>query len=233
MRTSILYLLFFLLSVITLIECESHTESAVKSEGEIHYKISYLENDLEKISTEMLPKKMITKFKGDNYSFDIEGFYGLFCIQNIVNPRLSQNFTLLNIINKKFFYKGKINEPAIGFDMIPEMDIQYTSDTKSICGLTCKKAIITFPGMENQDTLAVFYTNEIPIPNPNRTTPYHDIDGVLMEFYLQLPSLKMKLTANAVYNKKIAASGFVKSSGYKEVSRAYLETVLYKLMEPE
>jgi energy-coupling factor transporter ATP-binding protein EcfA2 len=83
------------------------------------------------------------------------------------------------------------------------------------------------------DTLAVFYTNEIPIPNPNRTTPYHDIDGVLMEFYLQLPSLKMKLTANAVYNKKIAASGFVKSSGYKEVSRAYLETVLYKLMEPE
>lgn len=233
MKASILYSIFFLLSVITLIECESNSESVVKSEGEIHYKISYMENDLEKISTDMLPKQMVTKFKGDDYSFDIEGFYGLFCIQNIVKPKLSQNLTLLNIINKKFFYKGKINEPAVGFDMLPEMKVQYTNETKNICGLPCKKAIITFPGMENQDTLEIFYTNEIPIPNPNQTTPYHDIDGVLMEFYLQLPNLKMKLTANAVYNKKIAASGFVKPDGYKEVSRKYLETVLYKMIDDE
>ncbi len=233
MKINTLYILLFLLSAITLIECESNTESAVKSEGEIHYKISYIENDLEKISTDMLPKKMVTKFKGENYSFDIEGFYGLFCIQNIVKPKLSQNLTLLNIINKKFFYTGNINESAVGFDMIPEMEIQYTTETKDICGLTCKKAIVTFPEMEDQDTLEIFYTTEIPIPNPNRTTPYHDIDGVLMEFYLQLPSLKMKLTANAVYNKKIAASGFVKTADYKEVSRTYLETVLYKLMESE
>ncbi len=182
----------------------------------------------------MLPNKMVTKYRGENYSYDIEGFFGLFVIENIVNPKLSKNLTLLSVLDKKFYYQGKLNETAVGFGLIPEMNIEFTEETKYICGIECKKALATFPfAQNNNDTLEIFYTTEIPIPDPNRTTPYRKIDGVLMEFYLELPSLKMKLTANAVYKKNVAIAEFVKPDGYKEVSRAYLETVLYKLMEPE
>lgn len=222
------------MSIAILNNCKRDKESPFNGEGEIHYEISYLANDLDKISTDMLPNKMVTKYKGENYSFDIEGFFGLFVIENIVNPKLSKNFTLLNVLNKKFYYQGKLNEPAVGFGLIPEMNLEFTEETKNICGIECKKALAIFPLEEKgNDTLEIFYTNEIPLPNPNRTTPYREIDGVLMEFYLELPNLKMKLTANAVYNKSIATAEFVKPDDYKEVSRAYLETVLYKLMEPE
>jgi len=233
LKYSIIYI-SLLLSIAILNNCKRSRESPFNSEGEIHYEISYIENGLDKISTDMLPNKMVTKYRGENYSFDIEGFFGLFVIENIVNPKLSKNFTLLNVLNKKFYYQGELNEPAVGFGLIPEMNIEFTEETKYICGIECKKALAIFPfAKKSNDTLEIFYTSEIPIPNPNRTTPYRKIDGVLMEFYLELPNLKMKLTANAVYKKNIAIAEFVKPDGYKEVSRAYLETVLYKLMDPE
>ena len=181
-------------------------------EGEIHYDIIYLENDLKQISADMLPKKMVTTYSNNSYVYEIEGFFGLFVIRNIVNPKKSINNTELAVLDKKFYFEGEMDDPAVGFGMMPEMDVSYTGEFKSIAGYNCEKAIITLEGDESR-SLEVFFTREIPIDNPNRTTPYKDIDGVLMEFYLQLHNIQMKLVANAVYEKKVQDDLFAKDEG--------------------
>ena len=214
------------------ITCKKSLDSKFSKEGEIHYDIQYLENDLKKISTDLLPKKMVTKYKNNTYSFEIEGFFGLFNIKNIVNPKTSVNETRLTVLNKKYFYSAEFDEFAVGFGQMPEINIQYSEETKMICGISCKKAIITFPGNE-KDTLEIYYTEDIPIKNPNRTTPYQKIDGVLMEFYLDLQNVEMKLTANAVYDKKLTKTAFMRKEGFKKATRPYMEAVLLALLETE
>jgi len=180
----------------------------------------------------MLPKKMVTTYKNNNYVYEIEGFFGLFVIRNIVNPKKTINNTQLAVLDKKFYFEGEMADPAVGFGMMPEMEVTYTGETKNIAGYNCEKAIIALKG-DGDQSLEVFFTRDIPIENPNRTTPYRDIDGVLMEFYLQLHNIKMKLVANAVYEKKIPDDIFQKGDGYRKATREYLEAVLFTLLDSE
>ena len=231
MKNKSLHITLFVIIVAT-ITCKNNLSNLFSKEGEIHYDIVYLENDLKKISTDLLPKKMVTKYKNNNYSFEIEGFFGLFNIKNVVNPKESINETQLTVLNKKYYHSGDFDEFAVGFGEMPNMNINYSAETKLICGILCSKAIITFPGNE-KETLEVYYTGSIPIKNPNRTTPYHDIDGVLMEFYLNLQSIEMKIRANAVYDKKLPNSIFNRNDGFKKATKPYIEAVLLQLLESE
>ncbi len=221
-----------LIVVILLPGCNKDTGTLSSREGEIFYDITYLENEMKKISTDMLPKKMVTRYKNDNYVFEIEGFFGLFVIRNVVNPKKSINHTQLGVLDKKFYYAGDMDDAAVGFGMTPGMKITYTDDLKDICGYTCEKVIITFKDSDS-DTLEIYFTREIPIKNPNRTTPYKEIDGVLMEFYLQLHNIKMKLTANSVYERSVPDDIFLKKENYKKASKDYMEAVLFTLLDTE
>ena len=231
MRYKSLHITLFLL-IVTSFSCKDSISNLFSKEGEIHYDIEYLENDLKKISTDLLPKKMVTKYKNNLYSFEIDGFFGLFNIKNVVNPKESVNETQLTVLNKKYYHSGDFNEFAVGFGEMPAMNINYTDETKFICGIECSKAIISFPGSE-KETIEVYYTGNIPIKNPNRTTPYHDIDGVLMEFYLDLQNIEMKITASAVYDKKLPNSTFMRKEGFKKATKPYIEAVLIQLLETE
>lgn len=231
MKNKSLHITLFVI-IVASITCKNNLSNLFSKEGEIHYDIVYLENDLKKISTDLLPKKMVTKYKNNVYSFEIEGFFGLFNIKNVVNPKESINETQLTVLNKKYYHSGDFDEFAVGFGEMPNMNINYTSETKLICGILCSKAIITFPGNE-KETIEIFYTGSIPIKNPNRTTPYQNIDGVLMEFYLDLQSIEMKITANAVYDKKLPNSIFIRKDGFKKATKPYIEAVLLQLLESE
>lgn len=224
--------IILLFIIVALITCKNGINSIFSKEGEIHYDIVYLENDLDKISTDLLPKKMVTKYKNNIYSFEIEGFFGLFNIKNVVNPKESKNETQLTVLNKKYYHTGNFDDFAVGFGEMPEMQIQYTDETKLICGIPCSKAIITFRG-NVKESIEVFFTQSIPLKQPNRTTPYHDIDGVLMEFYLDLQNIEMKITANAVYDKKLPKSVFGRKEGFKKATKPYIEAVLLRLLQAE
>ena len=200
-----------------------------EKQGEIIYAITYLENDLEKFSTDLLPKKLTIYFKNDNTVMIIDGFFGLFNISNVVNVKKKTNVTYLNILDKKFYYEGKFDEPAAGFGKIPKLSIKQGEHTKEICGYIAKEAFVVLP-VKNVP-IPIYYTTDIPIKDPNRATPYKDINGVLLEFYLHLSKLKMKLTATGVYFKEVDDKYFAPRKGYIKVSRQQLEDILNKLME--
>jgi len=200
-----------------------------EKEGEIIYAITYLENDIEKFSTDLLPKKLTIFFKNDNTAMEIDGFFGLFNICNVINVKKKTNITYLNVLDKKFYYEGKFNEPAAGFGMIPKLNIRPGKHNKEICGYSAREAYVILPG--KSVPIPVYYTTDIPIKNPNRATPYSDINGVLLEFYLHLSKLKIKLNATEIYFKDVDEKYFATRKGYIKVSKQQLEDILNKLME--
>ena len=204
-------------------------EVSHEKQGEIIYNIEYLENGLQNFNTDMLPKKLVVRFKDNNTAMEITGFFGLFSICNVVNTKKKTNITYLNVLDKKFYYEGKFDEPAVGFGSIPPLKIKEGKRTKEICGYIAKEAYVMLP--DNDIPIPIYYTTDIPIKDPNRATPYRDVKGVLLEFYLNVSVLKMKLTATAIYFKDIDDAIFARRKGYVRVSRKQMEDILYKLMK--
>lgn len=222
------HILFLLAGFLWVSGCQK-SQVAQQQEGEIVYNITYVQNELEKFTTDLLPKKLIIRFKNNNIEMEIDGFFGLFNISNIVNAKKKTNITYLSVLDKKFYYQGEFNEPAVGFGSLSNLKIKSGTTTKEICGFDAKEVFVTFPG--NDVPVPVYYTDAIDITKPNRTTPYKDIDGILLEFYLDVSKLKMKLSAEGVYFKDIDDSVFETRKGYQRISRQQMEEILDKLME--
>jgi len=223
-RFNVTVLLLFLLFINS---CRKHNE---REEGEIHYTISYLDNKIQSIPSQSLPKELVVKFKSGYYLSELSGMFGYFKITNVINHRNSSNLTYLQVLDKKYYYRGKINELSPGFSKMPEMTIEYGNEVKNICGFKCKPAIISFP-LSDMKSFTVYYTNEIPIKNPNSSNPYINIDGVLLEFHLNFSKVEMKLTAKSVSFKQISSKEFKDNPNFKRVPGEFITTVLDKIME--
>jgi len=223
-----LYILVLLSLLIVLHSCKDLSDKTSR-EGEIHYKISYLESNLGKIPVELLPKEMTLKFRNDAVITEIGGIFGYFKISNVTNPKKSDNLTYLKVMNRKFYFDGKSGEIAPGFQKMKDIEIEFVEGNKEICGFVCEKALITLPEI-NDEPIPVFFTREINIEDPNSATPYQEIDGVLLEFYLTLSNLKMKLVAQNVYAKSVSGNNFDRQKDYLRISKPTMESILDSLM---
>ena len=75
----------------------------------------------------------------------------------------------------------------------------------------------------------IFYTTELKIDNPNFATPFHMIDGVLMEYQMKKFGLEMKFTAKSVKKEDIEDSIFELPVEYKAVSLEEMNTLFEQL----
>jgi hypothetical protein len=219
-----------LLILISFGACKDTIDFDSNSQGCIEYDITYLQNSLKTVPTELLPKKMVFTFR-DNCSFQkIEGFLGFFSISHLVNPRQSINSTFLKIRQHKYSYPGHKYEMAVGFDKMDGMEITYLDETKEIAGFNAKKARISFPG-QDRNPFDVYYTQDISIKNPNSTNPFHEIDGVLLEFHLKFHNLDMHLMAKNAVFKSISRKEFRPLPEYKAIPRSEMERIIGLLLE--
>ncbi|MFO7656915.1 MAG: hypothetical protein R6W78_07595 [Bacteroidales bacterium] len=221
-------ILFALVLLIT--GCTKQKNEGVFNSGRIDYKITYLENNLASISPNMLPKKMKLEFNQDYSTNVIEGFMGIFRLNNITYFKHKKCSTLLEILNKSYIYYGKRGDEMCCFESMEGMDITYTGETKTIAGLNCQKAIVTLN--KTNEKFDVYYTNDINLIDPNITNPYRKIDGVLMEFQLSLAGLKMRFTAENFDNSvEDTVEKPVLPKNSNEVSRDQMAHIINKLME--
>ena len=224
--------LFFFIIPLIVFSCKSPVESSKISEGTIKYDITYMENNTSNYSDNMLPGKMITKFKGSNSINKIDGFFNFFSITNYINSRNRKSVTLLKVINNKYIYEGKKNEQSCCFNDYDNVEIEYINETKKIAGYDCYKALIHYTGSDKK-TLEIYYTQDIKLTNTNWATPYTEsVEGVLMEFYLEFSKVTMKLTAKEVLATTIDDKEFeTPNKDYTLVTRASMEKLLDRLMK--
>lgn len=222
------YIYFFLIFAF-FISCDSTENSTDVHEGIITYDITYLQNELENIETNILPKKMILKFN-DNYSLtQINGFMGLFGISLISDFENSKDITMVKFFDNKYVHYCDKNEQSSLFDYMKVEKIRNKNDsTKNYSGYEAKTARVY---EEDKPPYTIFYTDEFGVSNPNRNNPFREVDGVLLEFQLQLLQLRMNLVAQQIEHKEIPDEAFEVSDEYTNISRESMILILNKMLE--
>lgn len=187
------------------------------NQGEIHYSIEY-HGAVGIMPKEVMPRNLIVSFKANKILFDISAPFGNSGILNLSNPEKGIYDTYISLLTWRYFYSATPGEDPPGFDAMKGMVIRKTSKTGMICGFNCKNAEVTLPG--NSDRIfQIWYTNEINVKNPNASTPFREIDGVLMNFFFLMGTAEMHFSAETVYKKDIPDKVFERREKYMRVSR--------------
>ncbi len=198
-------------------------------QGIIEYEVEYLSNR-SSMPTNLLPKKIILKFRSNKSITTIEGFMGMFSLSNIYDFRKHSNITLLKIMDNKYYCIAEKNEAPFFFDSLTNISIQFTSDTAILAGLPCQKAIVTYKA-DSLRSFDVYYTKAIELEEPNKSTPFYEIDGILMAFNIRLNNIEMRVKATKYKKTNIELSVFEVPDNYKRISRKKMGSVINKLLE--
>jgi hypothetical protein len=177
------------------------------------------------VPIEALPQNLVVSFKKNKILFEMIGL-GNSGIVNLANPEKGIYDTYYNFFGvQKYYYEASEGEVFPGFASMKDMIITKTSKTAVICGYNCKNAEVTF-GDNKEKKHEIWYTQEIKIKDPNASTPYSEIDGVLLSFFFFIGSAEMTFNAETVYNKEVQDEVFDRRQKYVRVSKADIEEVM-------
>lgn len=220
-------IIFAFLSVFFLNACDNikFFKGNEISEGEIIYDIEYLESEADNPLMSILPTEMTLRFKDNSSVGMIEGWLGVFRASYISDYEKKMNSSLLKIMGKKYNNQSKFGDISYGFDKMPGIKIVKTQETKEIAGFKCKKAKVEFPNKE-MNPFDIYYTEQIKINNPNWNNPFSEINGVLLEFQVEMRGIRMILKAKSVEQKDIPDEEFLVPEDYALVSKDSLEAVI-------
>ena len=180
-------------------------------------------------SSGILPQKMESRFKKGMVKNTIEGALGFFSLVNIANLNEMTNTTFLKFIDKKYVYQGKRREPPCCFAGLEGMELKFTNSTKQILNYACQEAIVSFPGTTKK-SFPVYYTTEINFDEPNATSPFKEIPGILMEFHATLGTTMVIMVAEKYLPGKVPDKEFIIPKHYKEINKNELENILNALL---
>jgi GLPGLI family protein len=181
-------------------------------EGRIVYDVSFETENMNPLVKAMLPTEVNTYFKD-----------GITCTvismgMNVMETRLisdSKNFTYTTLVKgmgrkvAMVLDKNKVKEH---FKDHMDLKVMHTGEIKEIAGLKCTKAMITD---STDNTYPVYYTNDLPVEDPNWSTPYHGIDGILMEYSINFGNMVMTLKAKKIEHTEVVKEMFTIPDDYE------------------
>ena len=194
-------------------------------QGEIHYNIDYVGDFF--VPKEFLPKSLVLSFKNDKILFEMTGMANSGII-NLSNPEKGIFDTYFSVPPLKIYYAGKKNEIYPGFEAMDGMKITRTEKTAVICGLNCKNAEVIFPDDQNK-IINIWYTDEINVKNPNQSSPFKEIEGVLMSFFFYMGKTELHFNAESVYRKDISNETFERREKYTRVTKEDIIRLMNKM----
>jgi GLPGLI family protein len=209
--------------------CSKKDRDSRITQGRIEYHITYETDSAHRKLVDLLPHRMKLIFDQDSAINVMEGFMGLYKLNSITYFRSKRCITLLKVPKYTFLFTGKKGEPMCCFDPLDNMIVDRTDETKEILGFKCRKANISFP--DNDYTYSVYYTNEFNIRNPNSTNPYKKIEGVLMEFELNMYYFRLHFTADKFLPVPKNDTHFSIPKDYKELTRDQMCRLLGRYLE--
>jgi hypothetical protein len=193
-------------------------------QGEIYYGIEYIKT-AGTLSNDLKPKTLVVSFNKDKILFEITVPIANQGIINITNPEMNIYDTYINMLGIRYYYSGTAGELHPGFSSMEGMEIKKTARTKTICGYTCKNAEVTFPA-DRSKIYNIWYTDDIKVKASNASTPFSDIEGVLMSFYYILGGSELKFEAETVYKKEIPDKAFERRPKFRLVAKQELDKII-------
>lgn len=180
----------------------------------------------------MAPDKMTVKFKNNQSYAQVIAGMGLFETDFINDEPGKRIIQMVRFLNNKV---SNVSDTAVvnkELRQSAEATVTRTNETKMIAGYKCKKAVIQYKDNKSPDC-DVYYTDEIELENPNWSTPFKDIKGVLMAYRIKRYGLYMQFTADKVEPEKIEDNIFKVPAGYKSLSKEEMDQFVKGFQAPQ
>jgi GLPGLI family protein len=220
------YLIFALTGLLFIhVSCTNEPNTQKISQGAIEYDIEYLDDERENPLIMLLPREMVTTFSDNSTHTLIEGVFGTFKMTYISNYQEKKNYTLLQIMDKKYVYQTNMDSLAFGYQYMGNINFKFTDKQKKIAGYKCNHAILNFPDSQKKP-IEIYYTEGLDLKSPNQNNPFREINGVLMEFTVKLMGVNMKFRTKKVTSKDVKLDLFNIPKGFKRVSLQEMEKII-------
>jgi hypothetical protein len=193
-------------------------------QGEVHYSIEYIRNS-GTLPIDLKPRSLVVSFKNNKILFEILSPVGNQGIINVMNPETQIFDTYVNMLSIRYYYAGDNGEMYPGLASMEGAQVKKTDRTTIICGYNCKNAEVTFP-FDRKKIYNFWYTNEIKVKNSNNSTPFKELEGVLMSFYYIMGNSEMKFEAETVYKKDISDKVFERRPKYRLVAKEDMNRII-------
>ena len=215
------------LTVIFLIIGMSHPLMAKKKQfqGKVTYTISYEGKKMDEAQAGMMPTTMMM-YLGDGFVKNVL-FTGMGQQSVIFDLEKKSKASLIDMMGQQFAIESSYDEIQKEFEREPEVEIDFTDETKEIAGHNCKKIIIKTINDDGEISNENFawFTEDLDVdPNLNFSQKiFEDVNGLLLEYQMDMGrGVMMKFTATEVEKRKIPTKDFLIPEGYKKVTREEL-----------
>ena len=221
-----LFISFLFCSVIVLFPGCSGGSS--NGEGTIEYEAEILNKDHPMAF--VAPSKMTFQFKNSVCRGELSAAMGMFTTVIVSDPEKRNVTQLVRLVHTKIAHVFPEQDMKKQNEKIyPPFKIEKTEEIKEIAGYKCKKAKIIFDGGKHEN-FDVYYTNDVKIKDPNWSSPFHDIEGVLMEYQMLKYGMELRFTAKSIDEKPVKGSSFDVPKDYKMVPEKEIDA-LFKSFE--
>lgn len=225
-RTLSAYLAFFLIvSGILLTSCGTNGDPKFISEGVIEYDAQVV--DKSHPMAGLAPSTMSMFFKGNLYCSEMSTM-GMFNSKFVANPNTKTFTTMVKILNEKNACIETAKEIKADQEA-KKLIFEETKETKVIAGYKCRKVIAT-SAADPTDKFEVYYTKELDVKNPNYSTPYESLKGLVMQFRLEKFGMEMEFTAKSVKKEEVPDATFELPGFYKIISKNEMDE-FFKFMQ--
>lgn len=215
--TSKLFSLSLLIASGFLIFLSSCSSESKVYQGTIEFEVSYPYFTPKGFMANLLPEKMVMKFKGNKYKSEVKrgkAFSSAF----IVDCDAKTLTTLFQFGNRRKF---STMDEARTLKQVEEKftlpEYMHTNEGDSIAGFLCRKSIALFNNTLGQPEATLYYTDAIGIENPNWCLPYHEIKGVFLIYEIEQFGIRMRFTAKKFTDEAIDDKEFEVPANYKSV----------------
>lgn len=190
----------------------------------IQYKIVVLDSN--NAMAKFAPDKMTVKFKNNVCYAQVVAGMGLFETDFINDEPDKKIIQMVRLLNRKVAYIADTN--AINKELLKDVkfEITPTNEVKKIAGYDCKKAMVKLKGDNGGEPFAVYYTDQIQIENPNWSTPFKDINGVLMGYRIKRYGLYLEFTADKVEPVQNDDEIFKLPSEYRIITKEQIDQLI-------
>jgi hypothetical protein len=191
-------------------------------EGMIRFKITYPGSKLTQSQQSLFPKELTVMIKGPRSRTDIQTGGGNRV--EITDHLEKTKIKLLSLVGQKYAIKYTSEDISKEVAREPQSVVLLKDDTRTIAGYVCRHAQVTVKDKNGKYTLDVYYNSQLGGKDANFDKGiYRDIDGVLLEFYMNTPEMNMRFTATEVVKKSISLKEFEIPQDFTVISKDELK----------
>ncbi|HOG19733.1 MAG TPA: hypothetical protein PKW37_04750, partial [Salinivirgaceae bacterium] len=172
----------------------------------------------------LMPEKLVVYYTNDYIYYKAEGWMGFFSSAQIINTKDSTRTLIAKFLDKKYANIQSLSDKPLKFENSDHLLISDNINLLKFKGFDAVECDIKLSGEYNCEK-KVIYTNQFNIDNPNIGTPFHCINGILLNYTISTMGVPVMIEFINSKDTTVSNLMFAISDDYQIVDREKFEAV--------